>query len=69
MAHFGRIFSCGSSPDSGVWWVGLSNARLFLKAPRYEPLFDERYGYYGFRIPLGKGWRIIGRTVRRINIQ
>ena len=66
MAYFGRIFSFGGS--RGVWWCGIGKGRLFLKAGWYEPLFSERfserYGLYGFRIPLGFGWRVIGKRVK-----
>ncbi len=64
MSYFGAILSFGGSRN-GVWWVGLWKARLFLKAPWYEPLFSERYGYYGLRVPLGFGWRVIATSVGR----
>lgn len=62
MAHFGRVFSWGGS-RAGVWWVGVGVGRLFLKAGYYEPLFSERSGHYGFRLPLVFGWRLIGRVL------
>jgi hypothetical protein len=63
-ARFGRVFSWGGTSWSrGTWWIGIGNGRLFLRAGWYDALFSERYGYYGFRLPLGFGWRLIGRTI------
>jgi hypothetical protein len=39
----------GFGGGSGVWWIRFSDYLIHLKSPGYEPLFSERYGYYGFR--------------------
>lgn len=33
---------------------------MILKSPKARAFFSERNGCYLFRLPVGKGWRIIG---------
>lgn len=57
---FGGRLGLGGCRRSGVWWVRMANYLIHLKAPRYEPLFSERYGFYDFRLSVA-GWRLIGK--------
>lgn len=58
-------YGFGGSKASGVWWIRFNDYLVHLKSPRYESLFSERYGYYGFRWSWG-GWRFIGKQSRSL---
>lgn len=54
--------------SEGMWAVTLLHARGFivrLKAPSFPTLFTERYSKRVRTIPLGFGWRITIRDLRR----
>jgi len=63
---FGGRYGFGGSREAGIWWVRLHDYLIQFKAPRYEPLFSERYGFYGWKWSWG-GWRLMGKQSRNIN--
>jgi hypothetical protein len=52
-----KIFGHADS-SLGIWFVRVGRCLVVLRAPRFRPLFSERYGPWWNRIPLGFGWRI-----------
>jgi len=60
---FGGRYGFGGSNEAGIWWIRFADRLLQCKAPRYEPLFSERYGFYYFRVSWG-GWRLLGKQKR-----
>lgn len=63
MAHFFFKGRYGFGGTKGCWWVRFNDYLIHLKSPGYEPLFSERYGYYGWKWSWG-GWRFIGKQSR-----
>ncbi len=60
---FNGRYGFGGDRANGVWWIRIADYLIHIKAPRYEALFSERYGLYGWRVRFG-GWRMIGKQGR-----